>query len=68
MKEWKREKGSVCEEEFARVVLRVEEEARMSCPTRARSHGARPPRLIDLIIIIMIIIIIMVIIIVIIAK
>lgn len=46
------------EEEFARVVLRVEEEARKSCPTRARSHGARPPRLIALITIMVIIIII----------
>lgn len=53
-------KGSVREEEFARVVLRVEEEARKSCPTRARSHGARPPRLIDLIIIIMVIIIVII--------
>lgn len=43
---------------FARVVLRVEEEARKSCPTRARSHGARPPRLIALTTIMVIIIVI----------
>lgn len=49
------------EEEFARVVLRVEEEARKSCPARARSHGARPPRLIALITTMVMVIIIVII-------
>jgi hypothetical protein len=51
----------VREEEFARVVLRVEEEARKSCPTRACSHGARPPRLIALITTMVMVIIIIII-------
>lgn len=49
------------EEEFARVVLRVEEEVRKSCPTRARSHGAHPPRLIALITTMVMVIIIVII-------
>ena len=48
------------EEEFARVVLRVEEEARKSCPSRTRSHDAHPPRLIALITMVMVIIIVII--------
>jgi len=60
-REREREKESVREEEeFARVVLRVEEEARKSCPSRTRSHDAHPPRLIALITMIMVIIIVII--------
>jgi len=51
----------VREEGFARVVLRVEEEARKPCPARARSHDARPPRLIALITTMIMVIIIVII-------